>query len=239
MLLKVDLHAHSIFSQCGVHTVVEMLTHAKKLGLKALAITDHGTALKDCRLNSPFFLRLTNPVPGIKLLKGAELNVINDKGETDCPKRYLPFMDIVLLGLHHNLEKDMGETKYTSMLINAINKNDYIDVITHPNNPDYPVDVEKLVKICTEKSIAIEINNSKYQQGKISEESMFNLLLLCKNHSCQIVVNSDAHVLSEIGNVKSVMSLIKKMKFPFELFINRDLKTTLSFIEKRRINKKN
>jgi len=55
-VLKVDLHSHSLFSNCGLHTVLEMLTAAKNAGLKALAITDHGTALEG-RISSPFFDR--------------------------------------------------------------------------------------------------------------------------------------------------------------------------------------
>ena len=43
-MLEVDFHSHSLFSGCGLHTIIEMLTYAKTVGLKALAITDHGTA---------------------------------------------------------------------------------------------------------------------------------------------------------------------------------------------------
>jgi hypothetical protein len=38
--MSIDLHCHSIFSD-GILTVEELLTHAKKRGLKALSITDH------------------------------------------------------------------------------------------------------------------------------------------------------------------------------------------------------
>lgn len=237
--LEVDFHTHSIFSECGVHTVLEMLMHAKKIGLKALAITDHGKALPECRLNSPFFLRLDNPIKGIILIKGAELNVINESGDTDCPSRFLPFMDIVLLGLHHNLKRDLGEDYYTTILINAIKKNKFVDIITHPNNPDYPVDLEKLIRTAKEADVAIEINNSKIEQKKVSEESVYLILELCKKYQCKIAVNSDAHVLNEIGKIDSVLPFLNKTSFPLELIINRNLKTALKFIEERKIFKKN
>jgi putative hydrolase len=53
-MIPVDFHSHSLFSGCGVHTVLEMLTAAKAKGLKGLAITDHGKLVKG-RANSVFF----------------------------------------------------------------------------------------------------------------------------------------------------------------------------------------
>ena len=44
-MLDVDFHIHSLFSNCGLHTYLELLTKAKELGLKAIAITDHGPRL--------------------------------------------------------------------------------------------------------------------------------------------------------------------------------------------------
>ena len=42
--LKADLHSHSLYSNCGMHTVMELLNHARDIGLSVLAITDHGSA---------------------------------------------------------------------------------------------------------------------------------------------------------------------------------------------------
>ena len=84
-MLEVDLHVHSLFSECGIHTHIELLQHGKMLGLKAIAITDHGKTLKS-RIPSPFFDRLKDPVDGIRLLKGMECNVVNDTGVVDLPK---------------------------------------------------------------------------------------------------------------------------------------------------------
>ena len=95
-MLEVDFHSHSLFSGCGLHTIIEMLTYAKSIGLKALAITDHGTA-QNGHISSPFFDRLVDPVDGIRLLKGQECNVVNDQGGIDFPVRFLKFTDIVLL----------------------------------------------------------------------------------------------------------------------------------------------
>ncbi len=99
-MLKVDLHSHSHFSECGLHTVLEMLNYAKSMGLSALAVTDHG---RDCggHTPSPFFDRLPSDiVKGIRLLKGQESNVVSNEGDIDFPLKFLRFTDVVLLGLH-------------------------------------------------------------------------------------------------------------------------------------------
>ncbi|MBN2546931.1 MAG: PHP domain-containing protein [Spirochaetes bacterium] len=238
-MLEVDLHSHTLFSQCGIHTVIEMLTYAKSIGLKALAVTDHGPAMKGCRLNSPFFLRLNNPVPGIMLIKGAELNIINDQGKTDCPMRYLPFMDIVLAGLHQNIKKGLNKKKYTNMLINAIIKNNFIDIITHPNNPDYLPDMKLVIEACKEHDKVIEINNSKTDLEKVDNNITLELINLCKEYECNVAVNSDAHALHEIGNNNAVEPLLEQADFPDKLIVNRNLKTAINYIERRKVYKKN
>ncbi len=116
-MIPVDFHCHSLFSGCGVHTVMEILEAGRKKGMEGLSITDHGR-LVGGKANSPFFERLENPVQGIRLLKGMECNVDGDTGLTDCPMNFLPFMDIVLLGLHENLKHGFPEeliVKITSL----------------------------------------------------------------------------------------------------------------------------
>lgn len=103
-MLQVDLHSHTLFSRCGLHTILEMLNQARALGLEALAITDHGLTLGG-HLNGPFFDRLQDPVPGVKLLKGVECNVLNDGGHIDLPMQWIQHLDVVLVGLHPNLKE--------------------------------------------------------------------------------------------------------------------------------------
>ena len=84
---ETDLHSHTLFSPCGLHTIIEILTAAKAAGLKGLAITDHGISVGG-RTNSVFFERLHHPVPGIRLFKGVEANVLGHDGAIDVVDRY-------------------------------------------------------------------------------------------------------------------------------------------------------
>ena len=46
-MLEADLHVHSLFSACGLHTLLELLEHGHAIGLKAMAVTDHGPGIDD------------------------------------------------------------------------------------------------------------------------------------------------------------------------------------------------
>jgi putative hydrolase len=163
-MITVDLHTHSIFSLCGMHTVVEMLTRAKELGMDALAITDHGPTLGG-RLGSPFFERLHDPVEGIRLLKGVESNLLDEKGAIDFPLRYLRWTDVVLLGIHHNTAGGLGAETYTDMLIAAIERSPFVDIVAHPNDRVYPVDFPRLAAAVKSLGAALELNNAKTLLG--------------------------------------------------------------------------
>ena len=235
-MLSIDLHSHSLFSSCGLHTCIEMLNHAKKLGMTALAITDHGLTLGG-RLNSNFYERLNDPVPGIRLLKGVECNLLDEPGAVDCPKQFLAHMDIVLLGIHHNIQRGLGKAKYTEMLLRAIEENPFLDILAHLNVAHYEVDFESVVRAAMDRGILIEINNSKCLPGRSSLENTESLILTCKKLNCSVVVSSDAHAINEIGQDRMIRPILEELDFPQELILNRNPESVDDFIESRRKHK--
>ena len=232
-MLEVDLHTHSLFSLCGIHTTVEMLTRGKELGLKAMAITDHGKALKG-RLNNVFFERLKEPVPGIKLLKGMECNILDENGNNDCMLENLKYMDIVLIGFHKDFVKSQAKEKNTQVLINVMENFKYIDIITHPHDACYEFDFYRLAESAKKNDVALELNNSKIMLERVSAELTEKMLLACKDVECQIAVNSDAHGLNEIGLDKHVRPLLEKIGFPEKLIINRDYDVAMEYINRKK-----
>jgi putative hydrolase len=236
-MIPVDLHSHSLFSGCGVHSVVELLTEAKRRGMAGLAVTDHGKFVGG-RANSVFFERLTDPVPGIRLLKGLECNLQADTGETDCPKEYLPCMDIVLLGLHDNLPTGLEREAYTDMLIRALEKNPFVDIVTHPNSTGFPVNYQRLAEAAVRLNVALEMNNSKARLKRVGEGETEALIQACIQAGCEVAVSSDAHVLNELGNDDAIRPLLKKHGFPENKIINRDVLSAFNYIEKRKERKR-
>lgn len=232
-MLEVDFHSHSLFSKCGLHSVIEMLTYAKHAGLKGLAITDHGPMLKGCT-PSTFFDRLGQPVEGITMLKGMECNIKNDEGEIDFPLMYLQYADIVLLGLHPGNTPGLSREHYTSLLLRALDKNPFIDIVTHPEDPAFPLDLPILANYARDHRMALEINNSKALYKRFSVRETIALIEACKKTSCGVVIDSDAHAFQEIGLDNSVRPLLEKANFPKELIINTTAEEAFKFVEERR-----
>ena len=235
-MLKVDFHSHSLFSGCGVHTVVEMLTAARRRGLAGLAITDHGPLIGG-KANSVFFERLHNPVPGIRLLKGMECNLAPESGETDCPRDFLRYMDIILLGLHDNVPAGLGRDVYTEMLIRALERNPFVDIISHPNSRMFPVDYNRLAGVAKRLSVALELNNSKVYMKRVEDNETEALILACRDSGCDVAVCSDAHTLHEIGNDRDIRPLMKKHAFPGERIVNRTAASAFAYVKMRKERK--
>jgi len=236
-MVDVDFHSHSIFSLCGVHTVIEMLAKARSIGMKGLAITDHGPALGG-RLNVVFYKRLKEPVPEIKLLKGIECNILDNNGKIDCPAEFIPYMDIILLGIHPNTEVGLGIKYYTDILLKAMEKNPNVDIITHLNTTEYEVDFDRIAQNAVLYGMALEVNNSKTLYNIASDDLTKKFITACKNNRCQIAISSDAHTVEEIGCDDSVRPILKELQFPEEFIVNRSAETAFEFVEKRRKNKR-
>ena len=232
-MIAVDLHSHSLFSSCGVHTVVELLTRARQLGLAALAVTDHGPTLKG-RLNSVFFERLGDPVPGVRLLKGVESNLGWRRGRSDFPIRYLPYCDVALVGIHSNTWPGRSAARYTDLLLEALEANPFLDVVTHANSAEYPLEFARLARGVRRLGRALELNNSKVALRRVAPEVTTALIEACAAEQCPVVVSSDAHTLDEVGADGAIRPLMAAARFPEELVLNRSADSAFAFLEERR-----
>jgi putative hydrolase len=236
-MLQADLHVHSLFSACGLHTILELLEHGRRIGLKAMAITDHGRAVGG-HLTSVFFERFRHPWEDIRLYKGIELNVMDERGTVDMEWQVMPFVDLLLLGVHPNIDSNRPKKIYTDMVLAALDTNPFIDILSHPNDPMYPLDYPEIAQKAKEKGMALELNNSKVLYKRSTVDDALDLVYACKEAGCLMAVNSDTHALLELGRDDEVRPLLAQAKFPEELIVNRTLETTERFIEGRRKLKK-
>ncbi len=233
-MLEADLHVHSLFSACGLHTILELLDHGRAIGLKTMAITDHGPGLGEGRLTSVFFERFRSPYPGLTLYKGLELNVLPERGKVDVVWQFMPFIDILLLGIHPNLKPGQSKQFYTDLVVAALENNPFIDILTHPNDTNYPLDYHTVAETAKRLGVALELNNSKVLYRRSTAEEALLLIQACKEVGCRMAVNSDTHALLELGGDESVRPLFGKAGFPMEMVVNRNAEAASAFIESRR-----
>jgi putative hydrolase len=97
--LDEDYHVHSTFSDDAVSTLAENLRAARERGLATICLADHVRRDSDYL---PVFLAAVAslpPVPGLRVLAGAEAKILDTTGELDLPPDS-GGLDLVLIADH-------------------------------------------------------------------------------------------------------------------------------------------
>lgn len=219
-----DVHTHTVMSGHAYSTIQEMAQAAAMKGLKVLGITDHGPAMPDaCH---PMYFRNFGIIPremyGVRLLMGAELNILNYGGELDLETEEIDKLDIRIAGMHGRCFKTGTKEQNTEGVISVI-KNKKIDIIAHPGDGTAELLFEPIVLASKEYGTILEINNSSLnpeRNKKFARCNNIEILLLCKRHGVPIIMGSDAHISFDVGRHERILELIHETEFPDELVLN-------------------
>lgn len=203
MKLVADLHVHTVSSGHAYSTLEEYLHQAKKIGLRAFAITDHGPAMP----GGPHYYHFSNmrmiprEMDGIRILRGIEANVINDQGKIDMEEADIRWggLDIIMIAMHPRVGyEDQGETKNTEVMIRAM-QNPSVNVVAHLGNPKYPVNYRQVVEAAKERKVLIEINNSSLFSRPGSHDRCVEIAREVKRANWQVVLGTDSHISTMLG----------------------------------------
>ena len=234
MRYLIDTHTHTIASGHAYNTIDEMTRKANSIGLENLAITEH-TPKMPGSCNMLYFTNL-KILPerkyDVNRLFGCEANIVNLYGEVDMPDGLLRKMDIVIASFHIPCVKAGSVKENTRALINAM-KNPYIDIIGHPDDSRYAVDMEMVVDAAKEYQTLLELNNSSLKpngprQG--ARENDIKMLELCKKKDVCITIGSDAHIEEDICNFGFTEELLEEVDFPDRLIVNKDIDLLNSYL---------
>lgn len=239
MQILTDVHTHTIASVHAYSTLYENITVAKNKGLELIAMTDHGNFMADAP-HEWHFLN-TSCIPrtyeGVKILTGIELNVLNRKGEVDLDERILrDRIDVAIASIHNPTYCEEQGGDHTETWLNVI-KNPYIDILGHSGSPMFPYDIERVVTAAKKANICIEINNNSTVVRPQNHERCKEIAAACKRIGANIVVSSDAHFMSQIGEFSSALSILEEIDFPEDLIMNLNAERFIGYIEKKK-NKK-
>ena len=117
MKLIADLHTHTNYSAHAVNSVTEMIFQAKKLGLKAIAITDHSPSMPDS--GHIWHFGNVDDIPaivdGVAVLYGAEVDVMNVNGDMDLPDSYMKRLNWVIASLHKRFVPKLSYDEATQL----------------------------------------------------------------------------------------------------------------------------
>ena len=240
MLLTGDYHTHTIYSH-GKGTVLENAEQAKKIGLKEIAITDHGFdqmafGLKHKKMRSLISdCREASEKTGIPVYVGIEANLCDENGTTDLRKEDYKDFDIYLMGIHRfvrfthfrdfwniffrnafyttfRCKPSKSLIRYnTNAYINSIKKYP-IDAVTHLNFLSF-CDVAEVAKAARDYGTYIELNSKKTH---LSDEELQKVV----DTGVRFIIDSDAHSVDRIGDTQRVDELLKRVSVPKERIDN-------------------
>ena len=224
MKYKIDLHTHTIASGHAYCTLKEMAKYAAETGMDWLGFAEHGPAMPgSCH---PLYFINYHVIPdhlyGIRILKGAELNVLDYEGAIDLEERGLRQLDYAIASLHTKCIKAGTKLENTNALLHAM-ENPFVNIIGHPDDGRYPLDYESLVKGAVSCGVLLEFNASSLDPENARTNGPENdrlLLKTCEKYGAPILLGSDAHFEDMIGNFKEPCKVLKETGFPEELVMN-------------------
>ncbi|MEK7576718.1 MAG: helix-hairpin-helix domain-containing protein, partial [Patescibacteria group bacterium] len=120
----------------GADSIEDMVHEAEKLGHEYIAITDHTRSLamtggsdeKKLRRQMRDIDRIQKKFKKIKILKGAEVNILKD-GTLDIDDKTLVMLDVVGAAVHSNFNLSIEDQ--TARIMRAMS-NPHVDILFHP-----------------------------------------------------------------------------------------------------------
>ncbi len=240
MDFELDVHTHTIASGHAYGTLTEMAREASVRGLKILGITEHAHNMPGT-CDDLYFVNL-RIVPremfGIRLMLGAELNIMDYEGTIDLPDWILDRLDLKIASIHGNLYQ-MGTMEQNTAAVLGAMRNPRVDIIGHPDDGNCPLDYERIVLASKEYHTLLEINNNslRMQSRKNAKENITTILKLCKKYEAPVVMNSDAHFMVDIANTDHSMALVEEVDFPKELILNYSAEKFETYIAENRMRR--
>lgn len=231
-----DVHTHSIASGHAYSTMTEMIQTAQEKGLETYGLTEHAPQMPgSCQ---DFYFHNLKVVPrqygDLEVLLGVELNILDEKGTVDMEDQWLKRMDVTIASLHTPCIRPGSREWNTQCVIECI-RNPYINIIGHPDDGRYPLDMEAVVQAAKEYHTLLELNNSSLHplaERQNARENDLEMLKLCKKYGASVIMGSDAHYRDDILNHGKVMELLELSDFPEELVANTKKERLFAYINK-------
>ncbi len=202
-----DLHSHTNQSD-GKNTIEEMLDAAQAFGYKYYCVSDHTQSLTIANgMDETRLLKRIEEIDELnasgrwklKILKGAEVDILADGG-LDIEDSVLSQLDIVTGSIHSRM-KDKKETM-TERVCHAL-ENKYIHILGHPTGrligkrSEFGIDLEQVFETAKKHNIAMELN-AHPQRLDLNAGNLRAAIKI----GLKIAINTDAHRISELDNMK-------------------------------------
>ena len=219
-----NLHAHTTWSD-GKHSLEEMVSTAIAEGHQYFGVTDHsrslvitnGLTIERLQAQGREIGELDARLKEIKVFRSVECDIL-EEGDLDYPLEVLQALDYVVVAVHSFFH--LSPVEMTERLLKGVS-HPLARIFAHPTGRKLPkrdgyvADWARVFEQCAESQVAVEINASPWRLD-ISEE----LLELALSKGCLISINTDAHSISEFGNLKHGVDMARRVALDPDRVIN-------------------
>jgi DNA polymerase (family X) len=237
--LRGFLHCHSNYSD-GTTTIAEWAAAAREAGYAWIGITDHsqsaayagGLRAEDVAKQHAEIDAANRAVPGVRVLKGVEADILAD-GSLDYAPEVRRGFDFVIGSIHSRL--GMGEEEMTARVLKAMD-DPTLAVLGHPtgrlllSRDPYPIDIERVLARAAERGVAIEVNADPHRL-----DLDWRQVRRARDLGVAISIGADAHSVAGMANVAVGVGVARKGWLEAKDVLNtRDAEGFLAFARKRR-----
>jgi DNA polymerase (family 10) len=204
--LRGDLHAHTTATD-GQHTLAQMADAARARGLEYLAITEHSQRLRMAHgLDAKRLAeqgreidRLNRAVRGLTLLKGIEVDILED-GRLDLPDSALAGLDLVVAAVHSRF--DLPAAAQTDRVLRALD-DPHVRILAHPTGrlvaerEPYDIDLPRVLRKAAARGVALEVNAHPSRLDLTDTHCR-----MARDAGVLVAISSDAHSTFEFDNLR-------------------------------------
>ena len=106
-----------------------------------------------------------------------------------------------------------------------------IQILGHPGNPNYPINIEEVVRAARDNNVLIEINNSSFVSSRLgSEPYCIEILETVQALDWKVALSSDSHVHYTVGDVDTALEKIERIGFPEDRIVTLNARSLLEFL---------
>ncbi|MDR2431725.1 MAG: phosphatase [Candidatus Margulisbacteria bacterium] len=234
MKIRADLHTHSVASGHAYSTIDELTKAARRRGLKMLAVTDHAPGMPDGPHEYYFYNTRVWPeyLNGVRLLKGAEVDIIAPNGGLDLPTALLASLDVVIASAHAAVSpENLSIEKNTAMYLKVI-QNPHVDILGHIENPLLKLNYPVVIKAAQARGKLVEINNASFTVARHgSYSNCLEIMRILREENMPCVINSDAHIAGLVGEVGKALQIALEQGIKKENILNLDAGRTAKHLK--------
>ncbi len=212
--IRGTFHCHTTYSD-GLHTLVEMVEAAQRLGWEYLGIADHsktaayagGLSETDVKQQLKEIEQLNKRLNNFRIFTGTESDILPD-GSLDWSSKILERFDHVIISIHSKFT--MTEKESTKRIIKAL-KNKYVTMIGHPTGrlllerEGYPINMIEIIDAAADYGKMIEINSHPQRL-----DLDWRLCKYAKEKNVKVSINPDAHDRESLSDVFFGVGIARK-----------------------------